>query len=114
MTQLHGARSGHIVWTRRRHDRTNDLADSDAILIMGSIMAENHPVGFQWVMEARERGAQDDSRRPAFHPHLRDGRYLGAAAGRHRHYFSGRADPLRAGERASISANTWCTTPTRP
>ncbi len=24
---------------------------------MGSSMAENHPVGFQWVMEARERGA---------------------------------------------------------
>ena len=31
--------------------------NSDAILIMGSSMAENHPVGFQWVMEARERGA---------------------------------------------------------
>jgi formate dehydrogenase major subunit len=27
------------------------------ITIMGSNMAENHPVGFQWVMEARERGA---------------------------------------------------------
>lgn len=25
---------------------------------MGSNMAENHPVGFQWVMEAREKGAQ--------------------------------------------------------
>ena len=24
---------------------------------MGSNMAENHPVGFQWVVEARERGA---------------------------------------------------------
>src|SRR5205085_3455890 len=24
---------------------------------MGSSMAENHPVGFQWVIEARERGA---------------------------------------------------------
>ncbi len=34
-----------------------DLARADAILIMGSSMAENHPVGFQWVMEARERGA---------------------------------------------------------
>ena len=32
--------------------------NSDAILIMGSSMAENHPVGFQWVMEARERGAK--------------------------------------------------------
>jgi formate dehydrogenase major subunit len=35
-----------------------DLSNSDAILIMGSSMAENHPVGFQWVMEARERGAK--------------------------------------------------------
>ena len=34
-----------------------DLINSDAILIMGSSMAENHPVGFQWVMEARKRGA---------------------------------------------------------
>jgi formate dehydrogenase major subunit len=25
---------------------------------MGSNMAENHPVGFQWVIEARERGAK--------------------------------------------------------
>src|SRR5438552_1021516 len=25
---------------------------------MGSNMAENHPVGFQWVLEARERGAK--------------------------------------------------------
>jgi formate dehydrogenase major subunit len=32
-----------------------DLANADAILIMGSSMAENHPVGFQWVMEAREK-----------------------------------------------------------
>jgi formate dehydrogenase major subunit len=35
----------------------SDLVNSDAILIMGSNMAENHPVGFQWVIDARERGA---------------------------------------------------------
>jgi formate dehydrogenase major subunit len=34
-----------------------DLQNSDCIVIMGSNMAENHPVGFQWVLEARERGA---------------------------------------------------------
>ena len=34
-----------------------DLQHSDAILIMGSSMAENHPVGFRWVIKARERGA---------------------------------------------------------
>src|SRR5204862_994373 len=32
--------------------------NADCIVIMGSNMAENHPVGFQWVMEARERGAE--------------------------------------------------------
>jgi formate dehydrogenase major subunit len=35
-----------------------DLQNSDCVVIMGSNMAENHPVGFQWVMEARERGAE--------------------------------------------------------
>lgn len=34
-----------------------DLANADAILIMGSNMAETHVVGFQWVIEARLRGA---------------------------------------------------------
>jgi formate dehydrogenase major subunit len=34
-----------------------DLPNADAILIMGSSMAENHPVGFRWVIKARERGA---------------------------------------------------------
>jgi formate dehydrogenase major subunit len=36
----------------------SDLVRSDVILIMGSNMAENHPVAFQWVVEARERGAR--------------------------------------------------------
>ncbi len=35
-----------------------DLANSDCILIQGSNMAECHPVGFRFVMEARERGAK--------------------------------------------------------
>jgi formate dehydrogenase major subunit len=35
-----------------------DLQNSDCIVVMGSNMAECHPVGFQWVMEARERGAR--------------------------------------------------------
>ena len=35
-----------------------DLVNADCILIMGSNMAENHPVGFRFVVEARERGAQ--------------------------------------------------------
>jgi len=35
-----------------------DLANSDCIVIMGSNAAECHPVGFQFVMEAREKGAE--------------------------------------------------------
>src|SRR3954468_19774620 len=34
-----------------------DLQNSDCILIQGSNMAEAHPVGFQWVVEAKRRGA---------------------------------------------------------
>ncbi|HZP15076.1 MAG TPA: molybdopterin-dependent oxidoreductase, partial [Nocardioides sp.] len=34
-----------------------DLANADCIVIQGSNMAECHPVGFQWVMEAKARGA---------------------------------------------------------
>ncbi|MBA2793866.1 MAG: molybdopterin-dependent oxidoreductase, partial [Thermoleophilaceae bacterium] len=35
-----------------------DLQHSDCILIEGSSMAEAHPVGFRWVMKAKERGAK--------------------------------------------------------
>ena len=34
------------------------MQNADAILIMGSNFAECHPVGFRWVMKARERGCQ--------------------------------------------------------
>jgi formate dehydrogenase major subunit len=34
-----------------------DLQNSDCIVIAGSNMAECHPVGFQWVVEAKARGA---------------------------------------------------------
>ncbi|RMB85207.1 formate dehydrogenase [Streptomyces shenzhenensis] len=35
-----------------------DLQNSDCIVIQGSNMAECHPVGFQWVTEAKSRGAK--------------------------------------------------------
>lgn len=35
-----------------------DLQHSDCIVIQGSNFAEAHPVGFQWVMEAKARGAR--------------------------------------------------------
>ena len=34
-----------------------DLANSDCILVMGSNMAESHPVGFHWPVVAQQRGA---------------------------------------------------------
>ncbi len=34
-----------------------DLSNADCVLIQGSNMAEAHPVGFQWVMEAKRKGA---------------------------------------------------------
>jgi len=34
-----------------------DLANSDCVVIMGSNMAENHPIAFRFVMQAKERGA---------------------------------------------------------
>ncbi|MGW2148451.1 formate dehydrogenase [Nonomuraea bangladeshensis] len=34
-----------------------DLQHSDCVIIQGSNFAEAHPVGFQWVMEAKARGA---------------------------------------------------------
>jgi formate dehydrogenase major subunit len=35
-----------------------DLQYSDCILVMGSNMAEAHPVGFRFPMKAREQGAR--------------------------------------------------------
>ena len=34
-----------------------DLANSDSILVMGSNMAENHPIAFRFVLQAKQRGA---------------------------------------------------------
>ncbi|MEA2483549.1 MAG: formate dehydrogenase major subunit, partial [Thermoleophilaceae bacterium] len=59
-----------------------DLQKSDCILIMGSNMAEAHPVGFQWVMEAKANGAK------VFHV---DPRFTRTSALADRHV------PLRAG-----------------
>src|SRR5947209_10515706 len=33
------------------------MQNADCIVIQGSNMAECHPVGFRWVMKAKERGA---------------------------------------------------------
>ncbi|SEG04054.1 formate dehydrogenase major subunit [Saccharopolyspora kobensis] len=59
-----------------------DLVNADCILIQGSNMAEAHPVGFQWVVEAKRRGAT------VIHV---DPRFTRTSALAHRHV------PLRAG-----------------
>ncbi len=59
-----------------------DLQNADCIVIQGSNMAECHPVGFQWVMAAKERGAK------VIHV---DPRFTRTSALAHQHV------PLRAG-----------------
>ena len=34
-----------------------DLANSDCIIVMGSNMAENHPIAFRFVLQAKDKGA---------------------------------------------------------
>src|SRR5512133_465447 len=34
-----------------------ELANADVVLVMGSNMAENHPIAFRFVLQARDRGA---------------------------------------------------------
>ena len=48
-------------------------------------MAEAHPVGFQWVMEAKRKRRDGHPRRPALHPHLGGRRPARADPGRLRH-----------------------------
>jgi len=43
-----------------------DVRNSDCVLIMGANPAENHPVAFRWVLEARRRGATIISVDPRF------------------------------------------------
>jgi formate dehydrogenase major subunit len=43
-----------------------DIRNSDVILIMGSNAAENHPISFKWVTEAKEKGATLISVDPRF------------------------------------------------
>ena len=43
-----------------------DLKNADVILVMGSNAAENHPISFKWVQEAKDRGATLISVDPRF------------------------------------------------
>ena len=61
-----------------------DLANADCIVVMGSNMAENHPIAFRFVLQAKE-GRDGHPRRPALHAHLGAGRHLRADPGGFRH-----------------------------
>ncbi len=59
-----------------------DIKNADAILIMGSNAAENHPISFKWVLKAKDKGAvvihvdpkfSRTSARSSFHVPLRSG-----------------------------------------
>ena len=113
MTQLHGPRSGDLVRSRRRHHVPAGPAERRLHRHQGSNMAECHPVGFQWVMEAKARGAKVIHVDPRFTrtsavadlhvPHPRG----------HRHRLPRRAHQLHPRRTTATSASTSCTTPTR-
>ena len=90
-----------------------DLQNSDLIVLEGSNMAEAHPVAFQWVVEAKARGATVDPRRPALQPHERAGRHVRAAAGRDATSRSSARSSTTSSRPSRTSASTSCTTPTR-
>ena len=65
-------------------------------------MAECHPVGFQWVMEAEGARRHHHSRRSALHAHQRGGRHPRADSRRHRHRVPGRHRSLHSRERSLL------------
>src|SRR3954466_5424964 len=67
---------------------------------MGSNMAENHPVGFQWVMEARERGAKVIHVDPRFtRTSAMATKYVGIRAGSDIAFLGGIVNYILANER---------------
>ena len=57
----HSPSVGALAESFGRGSMTNhyiDMKNADVILIMGSNMAENHPMGFRWVTKAQENGAK--------------------------------------------------------
>ncbi|NKT61560.1 molybdopterin-dependent oxidoreductase [Rhodococcus hoagii] len=58
MTLLHSSGLGTSFGRGGATNYQQDLVNADCIIIQGSNMAECHPVGFQWVMEAKLRGAK--------------------------------------------------------
>ncbi len=71
-----------------------DIKNADAVLIMGSNAAKNHPISFKWVLRARDKGAvvihvdpkfSRTSARSDFHVALRSGTDIAFLGGMVRH-----------------------------
>ena len=96
------------VWGRRsdeagRRPSSRTWANSDCIVIMGSNMAEGHPVGFQWVMEAqRARRAASSTSTPASPARARWRRSTSASAPARDIAFLGGRRQLHPRERALV------------
>ena len=77
------------------------MDDSDCVVVMGSNMAENHPVAFRWPMKRQGRARREaHPRRSALHAHERRRRHLRAGPRRLRHRVPRRPDQLRHQQRA--------------
>ena len=101
MTLLHRPQFGDLVRSRRRHDVPAGPAELDCIVIMGSNMAECHPVGFQWVMEPRSAARRSSTSIRASPARARWPTCTCRCA-RKRHRVPGRHRPLHPRERARV------------
>ena len=77
-------------------------------------MAENHPVGFQWVIEAKRARRDGHPRRPALHAHERDRRHARPDPRGQRHRLPRRRSSTTSCRTSATSASTSCPTRTRP
>ena len=95
-----------------------DMQHADAVMIMGSNMAECHPIAFRWVMKAKANGAKVIHIDPRFTRTSAMAEHLLAGARRERYRL-----PRGAGElyprqpaleqRAVLPRATWSVTPMR-
>ena len=84
-----------------------DIRNADVVLAMGGNPAENHPVGFRFVMEAkRNRNAKLVCVDPRFNRTAAVADRFVADPRRHRHRVSRRPDPLRADAATAITTST--------
>ena len=114
MTLLHRPRSGDVVRAGRGHDLPAGPAERRLHPDHGLEHGRGHPVGFQWVMEARERGAEVIHVDPRFTRTSALADSLRAAPGRHRHRLPRRHRQLHPRARPRVPRVRASATRTRP